>query len=182
MDVMSEIVERAQQLAKDKIARLPITGNQEMGPPTMMNPPIVTAGQSSTDKMAKECKKTQQYADWDKREYTSSKDSCQKRVEARDKQWTKAQMESAKRDMLVYKQMVLELKMVLKMEKEKKVRKAIIAEIAANEDIIKMLICPVFQIYLCRKKFNSKSWWKRTNRVHNRWERNHQGNQRPQRK
>ena len=74
------------------------------------------------------------------REYTSSKDGHQKRVEARDEQWAKAQMESAKRDMLVSKQMVLELKMVLKTEKDKKVRRAITAEIGANEDIIKMLI------------------------------------------
>ena len=49
-------------------------------------------------------------------------------------------MESAKRDMLVYKQMVLQLKMVLKMEKDKKVRRAITAEIGANEDIIKTMI------------------------------------------
>ena len=140
MDVMSKIIERAQQLAKDKIARLPIAGNQQTGPPTITNPPTVTAGQSSTDKMAKEHKKTQQYVDWHMREYTSSKDGCQKQVEARDEQRAKAQMESAKRDMLVYKQMVLELKMVLKTEKDKKVRRAITAEIGANEDIIKMLI------------------------------------------
>ena len=84
MDVMSDIVNRAQQLAKDKIVRLPIVGNQQTGPPTITNPPTATAGQSSMDKTAKERKKTQQYVDWDKREYTSSKDGCQKRVEARD--------------------------------------------------------------------------------------------------
>ena len=82
----------------------------------------------------------QQYADWDKKEYTSSKDRHQKRVEARDEQRMKAQMESAKRDLLVYKQMVLELKAVLKMKKERKMRKAIKAEIAVNEDIIKTLL------------------------------------------
>ena len=114
----------AQQLAKDKIACLPIVGNQQTRPPTIMNPPTVTVGQSSMDKMAKECKKTQQYTDWDTREYTSSKDGCQKRVEARDEQQAKAQMESAKRDTLVYKQMVLELKMVLKMEKDEEGEKS----------------------------------------------------------
>ena len=140
MDVMPDIVERAQQLAKDKIAQLPIAGNQQTGPPTITNPPTATAGQSLMDKTAKEYKKTQQYVDWDMKEYTSSKDGHQKRVEARDEQWAKMQMESAKRDMLIYKQMVLELKMVLKMEKDKKVRRVITAEIGANEDIIKMLI------------------------------------------
>ena len=49
-------------------------------------------------------------------------------------------MEAAKRDMLVYKQMVFELKAVLAMKKDKKVRKALQEEIHANEDIIKMLI------------------------------------------
>ena len=140
MDVMSDIVDRAQQLAKDKIARLPIMGNQQMGPLTITNPPTVTAEQSAMNKTAKERKKTQQYTDWDMREYTSSKDGHQKRVEARDEQWAKTQMESAKRDMFVYKQMVLELKMVLKTEKDKKVRRVITAEIGANEDIIKPLI------------------------------------------
>ena len=70
----------------------------------------------------------------------SSKDGHQKRVEARDEQCVKAQMESAKRDLLVYKQMVLELKTVLKMKKDRKMRKAIKAEIAANKDIIKTLL------------------------------------------
>ena len=141
MDVMSDIVRRAEQLAKDKIRKLPIAG-QQTGPPTITNPPAATAGQSSTatDKMGKDHKKTQQYADWDKKEYTSSKDGCQKRVEARDEQHVKVQMESAKRDLSVYKQMVLELKTVLKMKKERKMRKAIKAEIAANEDIIKTLL------------------------------------------
>ena len=49
-------------------------------------------------------------------------------------------MESAKRDLLVYKQMVLELKTVLKTKKDRKMRKAIKAEIAANKDIIKTLL------------------------------------------
>ena len=38
MDVMSDIVDRAQQLAKDKIARLPIAGNQQTGPPDYNQP------------------------------------------------------------------------------------------------------------------------------------------------
>ena len=141
MDVMSDIVRRAEQLAKDKIAKLPIAG-QQTGPPTITNPPVATAGQSSTatDKTGRDHKKTQQYTDWDKKEYTSSKDGCQKRVEARDEQHVKAQVELAKRDLLVYKQMVLELKTVLKMKKERKMRKAIKAEIAVNEDIIKTLL------------------------------------------
>ena len=141
MDVMSNIVRRAEQLAKDKIAKLLIVG-QQTGPPTITNPPVTTAGQSSTatDKTRRDCKKMQQYADWDKKEYTSSKDGHQKRVEARDEQHVKAQMDLAKRDLLVYKQMVLELKTVLKMKKERKMRKAIKAEIAANEDIIKTLL------------------------------------------
>ena len=141
MDVMSDIVRRAVQLANDKIAKLPIVGKQ-MGPPTITNPPAATAGQSSTatDKTGRDRKKTQQYADWDKKEYTSSEDGCQKRIEARDEQRAKAQMESAKRDLLVYKQMVLELKTVLKTKKDRKMRKAIKAEIAVNGDIIKTLL------------------------------------------
>ena len=47
MDVMSDIVTRAKQLAKDKIVKLPIAG-QQTGPPTITIPPAVTAGQSST--------------------------------------------------------------------------------------------------------------------------------------
>ena len=84
--------------------------------------------------------RTQQYAEWDTREYTSSKDGRQKRIDAREEQRAKAQMESAKRDMLVYKQMVYELKAVLKTEKDKKVQKALVMEICANEDIIKTMI------------------------------------------
>ena len=55
MDIMSDIVRRADQLAKDKIAKVPIAG-QQMGPPTITNPPGVTAGQSSTatDKTGRE--------------------------------------------------------------------------------------------------------------------------------
>ena len=45
-------------------------------------------------------------------------------------------MESAKREMLVYKQMVFELKAVLKTKKDKKVKKALVMKIHANEDII----------------------------------------------
>ena len=69
MDFMSDIVRRAEQLAKDKIAKLLIAG-QQRGPPTITNPPVATAGQSSTatDKTGRDQKKTQQYADWDKKE------------------------------------------------------------------------------------------------------------------
>ena len=138
---MSDIVRRAEQLAKDKIVKLPIAG-QQTGPPTITNPPAATARQSSTatDKMGRDQKKMQQYADWDKKEYMSSKDGCQKRVEARDEQCAKVELESAKKDLLVYKQMVLELKTVLKTKGDKKMMKAIKAEIAANEDIIKTLL------------------------------------------
>ena len=52
----------------------------------------------------------------------------------------KAQLESGKRDMLVYKQMVFELKTVLKTKKDKKVKKALVMEIRTNEDIIKSMI------------------------------------------
>ena len=59
IDVMSDIVRRAEQLAKDKIVKLLIAG-QQTGPPTITNPPAVTAGQSltATDKMARDRKKT----------------------------------------------------------------------------------------------------------------------------
>ena len=142
MDVMSDIVRRAEQLAKDKIAKLSIAG-QQMGPPTIANPPAVTAGQSSTatNKTGRNRKKMQQYADWDKKENMSSKDRCQKRVEARDEQRVQRHRWSQRRvNLLVYKQMVLELKTVLKTKKDRKMRKAIKAEIAANEDIIKTLL------------------------------------------
>ena len=68
MDIMSDIVRRAKQLAKDKITKLPIVG-QQTGPPTITNSPAVTAGQSSTatDKTGRDRKKMQQYTDWDKR-------------------------------------------------------------------------------------------------------------------
>ena len=49
-------------------------------------------------------------------------------------------MEAEKRDLLVYKQTVLELKTVLKTKKDRKMRKAITAEIVAVEDIIKTLL------------------------------------------
>ena len=41
-------------------------------------------------------------------------------MDAREKQREERQMEAAKRDMLVYKQMVFELKAVLAMKKDKK--------------------------------------------------------------
>ena len=37
MAVMSDIVDRAQQLAKNKISQLPIAQSQPMGPPTITN-------------------------------------------------------------------------------------------------------------------------------------------------
>ena len=58
----------------------------------------------------------------------------------REQQQEKAQIESARHDMLVYKQMVYALKGVLKNEKDKKVKKALIMEIRANEDIIQTMI------------------------------------------
>ena len=50
------------------------------------------------------------------------------------------QMESVKKDMLVYKLMVSELKAVLATKKDKKTCKAICMEISANEDIMKIKI------------------------------------------
>ena len=50
------------------------------------------------------------------------------------------QLEAAKKDLLVYKQMVCELKAVLASKKDRKTRKAIRMEINANEDIIKTMI------------------------------------------
>ena len=138
MAVMSDIVDKAQELAKSKIAKLPITQSQPTGPPTITNPPILPAQSLTGSKPAR--KRAQQYAEWDKKEYTTSKDGRQKRVDAREEQREKAQMESAKRDLLVYKQMVYELKTVLKSEKDKKVKKAINMEIRANEDIIQTMI------------------------------------------
>ena len=132
-------MDKVQQLAKNKISKLPIAANQQKGPPTISNPPVRPMGQSSTDdKPAK--KRTQQYAEWDTREYTSSKDGRQKRLDATEEQRAKVQMESAKWDMLVYKQMVYKLKAVLKTKKDKKVQKALLIEIHANEDIIKTMI------------------------------------------
>ena len=137
MAVMSDIVDKAQELVKS--LKLPIAANQQTGLPTIMNPPVRPTGQSSMeDKTAK--KRTQKCAESDTREYTSSKDGRQKRVDAREEQRVKAQMESTKWDMLIYKQMVYELKTVLTTKKDKKVRKAIVMEIQANEDIIKTMI------------------------------------------
>ena len=59
----------------------------------------------------------------------SSKDGRQKQLDAREEQQVKAQMESAKRDMLVYKQIIFELKTVLKTKKDKKVKKVLVMEI-----------------------------------------------------
>ena len=142
MDIMSDIVRRelsSWQRIKSQNYRLRVNKRDHQPLQTHQRRQQDKAP-TATDKTGRDRKKTQQYADWDKKEYTSSKDGCQKRVEARDEQRAKAQMELAKRDLLVYKQMVLELKTVLKMKKERKMRKAIKAEIAANEDIIKTLL------------------------------------------
>ena len=40
MAVMMDIVDKAQELAKSKISRLPIAQNQPMGPLTITNPPV----------------------------------------------------------------------------------------------------------------------------------------------
>ena len=140
MAVMLDILDKAQELAKSKISQLPIAQSQPTGPPTITNPPVGPATQSSVERKPAQ-KQTQQYTEWDTREYTSSKDGRQKRLDAREEQQAKAQMESAKHDMLVYKQIIFELKTVLKTEKDKKVKKALVMEIRANEDIIKTMIC-----------------------------------------
>ena len=141
LDVMSDIVDKAQQLAKNKISKLPIAANQPPGPSMIKHLPVVP--QSATDdKPARRRTPAaiQQYAEWDDREYTSSKEGWQQRQDAREKARAEMQMESVKRDMLVYKQMVCELKAVLATKKDKKTRKAICMEISANEDIIKIKI------------------------------------------
>ena len=141
LDMMSDIVDKAQQLAKNKISKLPIAANQPQGPPMITNLPMVP--QSTTyDKPVRRRTPAaiQQYAEWDNREYTSSKDGLQKCLDARDKVRAEMQMEAAKRDILVYKQMVCELKAVLAMKKDKKMCKTIHMEISPNEDIKKTMI------------------------------------------
>ena len=77
MAVMTEIVDKAQELVKNQISKLPIAQSQPTGPPTITNLLVGPAAQSSMEgKPAR--KPTQQYADWDTREYTSSKDGRQK--------------------------------------------------------------------------------------------------------
>ena len=49
MAVMSDIIDRAQQLAKNKISQLPIAQSQPTGPPTITNPPVGPATQSSVE-------------------------------------------------------------------------------------------------------------------------------------
>ena len=61
-------------------------------------------------------------------------------MDAREKARAERQIESVKQDMLVYKQMVCELKAVLATKKQKKMLEAILMEIRVNEDIIKMMI------------------------------------------
>ena len=138
MAVMSDIVDKAQELAKSKIAKLPIAQSQPTGPPTITNPPILPAQSSTASKPAR--KRAQQYAEWDKRSIPLAR-MVDRNVlmQGRSKE-RKLKLESAKRDLLVYKQMVYELKAVLKSEKDKKVKKAINMEIRANEDIIQTMI------------------------------------------
>ena len=49
MAVMTDIVDKVQELAKSKIARLPIAQNQLTGPPTITNLPVGSAAQSSAE-------------------------------------------------------------------------------------------------------------------------------------
>ena len=142
--VMSDIVDKAQQLAKNKIATLLTVANQLTGPPTIAtNPPVVPVQPMMADDKPTRKQRLaaiQQYPDWDTREYSDSKSRRKVCMDAREKQQEERQMESAKRDMLVYKQMIFELKAVLATKKDKKVRKALQEEIHANKDIIKTLI------------------------------------------
>ena len=77
MTVMTDIVDKAQELAKSKISQLPIAQNQLTGPLTITNPPVGPATQSSVEGKPAQ-KQTQQYTEWDTHEYTSSKDGRQK--------------------------------------------------------------------------------------------------------
>ena len=83
-------MDKAQQLAKDKIAKLPIVANQPTGPPTKAtNPPVVPVQPMMTDdKLTR--KQTpaviQQYPDWDMRVYSDSKSGRKACVDAREKQ------------------------------------------------------------------------------------------------
>ena len=47
--MMLDIVEKVQELAKSKISQLPIVQNQPTGPPTITNPPVGPAAQSSAE-------------------------------------------------------------------------------------------------------------------------------------
>ena len=141
--VMNDIIDKAQQLAKNKIATLPIAANQPVGPPTIMtNPPVQQQMVAAEDKAAKKKTSTakQQYPHSDTREYTDSKSRRQAHLDKRENLREERQMESAKRDMLVFKQMIFKLKSVLVMEKDKKVKKALQQEIFANEDIVQTMI------------------------------------------
>ena len=66
LDVMSDIVNKAQQLAKNKISKLPIAANQPPGPPTITHLPVVP--QSATDDKPVRRRTPaaiQQYTEWD---------------------------------------------------------------------------------------------------------------------
>ena len=92
-DIMSDIVDKTQQLAKDKIARMPITANQPMGPPMASTPvvqPVVQPMVQPVPSDRKPARKRtpaviQQYANWDSQEYSSSKEGRQAQLDARQK-------------------------------------------------------------------------------------------------
>ena len=141
LDMMSDIVDKAQQLAKNKIAKLPIAQNQPVGPPMITKQPVVQKSMMDDKPVRRRTPAAvQQYAEWDNREYTSSKEERQQRLDTRDKVRAEMQLEAAKKDLLVYKQMVCELKAVLASKKDRKTRKAIRMEISTNKDIIKTMI------------------------------------------
>ena len=144
-EIMGDIVDKAQQLVKTKIATLPMAANQGTGIPTITTNPPVPMPQTSTmtteDKSARKKSSImrQQYPDWDTRQYTDNKSGRQARWDAYEKQRQKQENEAAKRDLLVYKQLIFELKTVQNTEKDKKVRKVVRQEIQANEDIVKTM-------------------------------------------
>ena len=99
-DVMSDIVDKVQQLVKDKIARIPMTVNQPTGQPMALTPvvqPMVQLVPSDGKPMTKQTSMVvQQYADSDSREYLSSKEGRQARLDAREKLRQDMQMEARK--------------------------------------------------------------------------------------
>ena len=66
LDMMSDIVDKAQQLAKNKIAKLQIAQNQPVGPPTITKPPVVLQSVTEDKPVRKRTlAAVQQYAKWD---------------------------------------------------------------------------------------------------------------------